>query len=239
MTRLLASVTDGEEAQIVLAGGADIIDVKDPTRGALGALPIDGIRAIVERVARRRPVSATIGDLPSDPLLLADAIRATAATGVDYVKVGFFTTEDLGDCLRAIARLTADSAVVAVLFADRSPPLEALGDLAGAGFAGVMLDTAEKTRGGLTAHLSPQELRRFVDQAGTLGLLCGLAGALRLEDIPALLPLAPDYLGFRGALCAQSQRQNGIDPGRLSAIRRAIPQFARIDDSKFHRSDAT
>lgn len=223
MTRLLASVTDCEEAQIALAGGADIIDVKDPTRGALGALPIDGIRVVVERVAGRRPVSATIGDLPSDPLLLSDAIRATAATGVDYVKVGFFTTENLGDCLQEIARLTGDSAVVAVLFADRSPPLEALAGFADAGFAGVMLDTADKTRGGLTTHLSSHELHRFVDRASALGLLSGLAGALRLDDLPALLPLAPDYLGFRGALCAQFMRQNGIDPGRLSAVRRAIP----------------
>ena len=223
MTRLLASVTDCPEAETAIAAGADIIDLKDPSRGALGALPLDAIRSIVQQVAGRRPVSATIGDLPSDPALMTDAIRATAATGVDYVKAGFFTMEGLSDCLDTIASLTRDSAVVAVLFADRSPPLDDLSGFARAGFAGVMLDTADKARGNLTAHANPAELRRFVDQARSLGLLSGLAGALRIDDIPALLPLAPDYLGFRGALCARAKRHNGMDPDRLGAIRRAIP----------------
>lgn len=223
MTRLLASVTDGVEAEAAIAGGADIIDLKDPGRGALGALPLEVIRRIAEQVAGRRPVSATIGDLPSDPELMADAIRKTAATGVEYVKVGFFTTANLAECLRAIAPLTRDQSVVAVLFADRSPPLDVLARFKSAGFAGVMLDTADKSRGTLTSHANPAELRRFVDQARSLGLLSGLAGALRIDDIPALLPLAPDYLGFRGALCARARRHNGIDPDRLIAIRRAIP----------------
>jgi dihydroneopterin aldolase len=222
MTRLLASVTDCPEAETAIAAGADIIDLKDPSRGALGALPLDAIRSIVQQVAGRRPVSATIGDLPSDPGLMTDAIRATAATRVDYVKVGFFTTENLGDCQRAIAPLSRGRSVVAVLFADLSPPLEDLAGFAGAGFAGVMLDTADKSRGGLTAHASLGDLRAFVDQARALGLLCGLAGALRIDDIPALLGLAPDYLGFRGALCRSDQRQERVDPLRLLAVRRAI-----------------
>ncbi|MBS1202677.1 MAG: hypothetical protein H6R22_1186, partial [Chromatiaceae bacterium] len=130
--------------------------------------------------------------------------------------------ENLGDCQRAIAPLTQDRSVVAVLFADLSPPLEDLAGFAGAGFAGVMLDTADKSRGGLTAHASLGDLRAFVDQARALGLLCGLAGALRIDDIPALLGLAPDYLGFRGALCRSDQRQERVDPLRLLAVRRAI-----------------
>ena len=36
MTRLLVSVRSAEEAEIALAGGADVIDVKEPRRGALG-----------------------------------------------------------------------------------------------------------------------------------------------------------------------------------------------------------
>jgi (5-formylfuran-3-yl)methyl phosphate synthase len=229
MTRLLASVTTPEEAEAAISGGADIIDLKDPWRGVLGALPLNDIRTIVRRVAARRPVSATIGDLPSDPTLLTDAIRRTAATGVDYVKVGFFTTENLGACLGAIATLTPDHAVVAVLFADRSPPLGDLGGFARAGFAGVMLDTADKAGGRLTQHASLAALRCFVNQAKSLGLFAGLAGALRIDDIPALLELAPDYLGFRGALCTEAQRQSNLDPGRLLAVRRAVrPLPARV-----------
>lgn len=226
MTRLLASVTDGVEAEAAIAGGADIIDLKDPGRGALGALPPEVIRRIVQQIAGRRPVSATIGDLPSVPGPITDAIRVTAATGVDYVKVGFFTTENLADCLGAIAPLTRDQSVVAVLFADRSPPLDDLPGFAAAGFAGVMLDTADKSSGGLTTHASLGDLRAFVDQARALGLLCGLAGALRIDDIPALLGLAPDYLGFRGALCRGAHRQERLDPDHLLAVRKALDPLA-------------
>jgi uncharacterized protein (UPF0264 family) len=222
MTRMLASVTDVAEAESAVRAGADIIDVKDPSQGALGAVAIAGIQAIVRCVDGRRPVSATIGDLPANPDLLTGAIREMGATGVDYVKVGFFTNENIDACLAGISALTADQAVVAVLFADRSPPLGDLARFAAAGFVGVMLDTADKVHGGLLEYASPTALRRFVDAARSLGLLTGLAGSLGLGDIPALLPLSPDYLGFRGALCREAQRTQKIDPYRLRSVRQAI-----------------
>ena len=40
MTALLASVRSVAEAELALAGGADVIDLKDPSQGALGALPL-------------------------------------------------------------------------------------------------------------------------------------------------------------------------------------------------------
>lgn len=227
-TRLLASVTNAEEAEAAIAGGADIIDLKDPGRGALGALAITDIRSIVQQIAGRRPVSATIGDLPPDPLLIAEAVRSTAATGVDYVKVGFFTARNLDACLGTIAPIAHQRPAIAVLFADRSPPLADLTAFAGAGFAGVMLDTADKSRGRLTAHASLADLQAFVDHARSLGLLCGLAGSLRLEDLPALLPVAPDYLGFRGGLCAGAERRNRLDPERLQAVRAAIRPHSAV-----------
>ncbi|MGA7981206.1 MAG: (5-formylfuran-3-yl)methyl phosphate synthase [Chromatiaceae bacterium] len=222
MTRLLASVTDLEEAATAIRSGADIIDLKDPSRGALGALPPKVVRAIVKHIAGCLPVSATIGDLPADPMLLAKAIRETAATGVDYVKVGFFTNEKLVACLQGIAELTPHHAIIAVLFADRSPPLQDLVLFASAGFTGVMLDTADKKAGRLLDHASLCRLERFVARARSLSLLTGLAGSLRLEDVPMLLPLSPDYLGFRGALCRKTDRMQRVDADRLAAIRRAV-----------------
>ena len=90
---MLASVTSLEEAELVAAGGADIIDCKDPARGALGALPLAEVAAIRARLPEA-VISATIGDLPADPALLVGSARAMAATGVDYVKVGIFPGGD-------------------------------------------------------------------------------------------------------------------------------------------------
>lgn len=228
-TRLLASVTGPQEAELAIRGGADLVDLKDPARGALGALPIPTIRTILDRVNRRAQTSATIGDLPADSSLVLDAIRTTAATGVDYVKVGFFSEGHVRACLPVVADVAQQTnhgaGIVAVLFADRSPPIGDLTRFANAGCAGVMLDTAEKGVKCLRDYLPTETLAAFVRQAQDLGMLCGLAGSLRLGDISVLLRLGPDYLGFRGALCASSQRTGTLEPARLRAVRDAIEDW--------------
>ena len=60
-----------------------------------------------------------------------------------------------------------------------------------------------------------------------LGLTAGLAGSLEAPDIPRLLPFAPDFLGFRGALCGGKGRTDGIDPAALAQIRALIPEEGR------------
>lgn len=222
MTQMLASVVDHLEMEIAITAGADIIDLKNPRAGALGALPMELIHSLTARCAGRCPVSATVGDLPADPAQLTTAIHRTADSGMDYIKVGFFSNDNLSECLRAIARLAANHALVAVLFADREPALQRLGEFAAAGFRGIMLDTAGKGGGGLLDHIGLQRLEGFVAEARALGMLSGLAGSLRLEQISHLLPLAPDYLGFRGALCERSERTAGIAPRRLREIRHAL-----------------
>jgi dihydroneopterin aldolase len=221
---MLASITNRQELDLAIEAGVDIIDLKNPHSGALGALPMETIRNLVARCAGRCPVSATVGDLPADPQRLTQAIRRTAECGVGYVKVGFFSSESLDQCLQAIAALTASHDVVAVLFADRQPPLEKLHAFAEAGFRGVMLDTAGKGGGGLLDHIGLSRLEAFVDKVRALNMLSGLAGSLRLDDIPHLQPLLPDYLGFRGALCEGSTRTATIAPQRLREIHDALAQ---------------
>ena len=222
MTQFLASIGHLGELPAVLEGGADLIDVKDPAAGALGAAPLSAIRSIVATVGGRRPVSATLGDLPMTPAVLAEAARRTAAAGVDFVKIGFFPDGDHAACTTSLRPIAAQgAALVAVLFADRTPDFALLELLAEAGFAGAMLDTAEKACGTLLDHMSVPQLQDFISRARELGLMTGLAGSLRLEHISVLTTLDPDYLGFRGALCAGG-RTNHIDPHRVVAVRHAL-----------------
>lgn len=221
VTRFLASVCDRQEAEIALDNGADIIDLKDPAKGALGAVDLPVLQEVIRYVDQRRPVSTTIGDQPLAAQPVSAAVHERAATGVDFVKLGLFPQGDLEGTLAALALQTRHRhALVAVMFADLDPDFGLLPRLAHAGFAGVMLDTANKQAGGLSVHLDHQQLATFVAQAQALNLFCGLAGSLRLDDIPALLVLRPDYLGFRGALC------NGGRTGTLDA--RAIQHIARL-----------
>jgi len=223
MTRMLASVTGPAEAEIVLAGGADIIDLKDPARGALGAVDAATVRATVAAVADRRPVSAVTGDLPMEPGTIRAAVEAVAATGVEFVKLGVFPGADPAGTIRALAPLARSVRLVAVLFADLAPDLGLLPVLAGAGFAGAMVDTARKGGGGLLDHMKLPALGRFVASCREHGLMCGLAGALEPPDIPRLLLLGPDLLGFRGALC-EGGRNGPVDPARVALVRGLIPR---------------
>jgi len=103
MTLFLASVRDPAEAELALGAGADIVDLKDPGEGALGALSPDAIADCVSLVAGRAPVSATIGDRPLEGEAVRAAVLATAALGVDYIKLGLFPGRDPK---RALNRLT-------------------------------------------------------------------------------------------------------------------------------------
>ena len=227
MSAMLASVRTREEALLALEGGADLIDLKDPARGALGALDSATARTIVTTIAGRAPVSATIGDFPSmDPAEILAAAQRTADTGVDVVKVGFFPALSQAACARAMAPLARGLPVVAVLFADLSRDPALVETLAECGFAGAMLDTAGKKSSSLLGHLDLATLGAFVQRVRGCGMFAGLAGSLREQDISALLALDPDYLGFRGALCAGGQRGGALDPAAFARIRAAIPRAA-------------
>lgn len=222
MTGMLASVATLAEALLVAEAGVDIIDLKNPRAGALGALPVEDVAGIVAALEGRWPVSATVGDLPMEPTVVVPAVEAMAATGVDYVKIGFFPGGDWPAVIRGLQPLAARGVrLVAVLFGDHGPELRWVATLAGAGFAGAMLDTADKAKGSLRQVCEPGYLREFVAETRRLGLLCGLAGSLRAEDVASLRAFGPDYLGFRGALCG-GDRTGRLDPEAVQFLRSSV-----------------
>ena len=224
MTGFLASVSSVDEAQLVRSLGADVIDLKDPRRGALGALDEDSVRAIATLVDDGATLSATIGDLPAYAAELESAVIGMRACGVDIVKVGVFEKTISPFMLSVLGRLTGRNIrIVLVFFAEFYSPDIDFQRLRGTGIMGVMLDTCDKSNGNLRNKLDDGTLAEFVHKARRAGLITGLAGSLTTEDIPPLLRINPDYLGFRGALCKQRQRNKQIDATEVSAIRKLIP----------------
>jgi uncharacterized protein (UPF0264 family) len=223
-TGMLASVTTCAEAMIALEGGADIIDLKNPALGALGALDDITIRTSVAAVAGRVPVSATVGDLVEmEAGQISRAVGHMAENGVDYVKVGFFPGPTSAACLNALsAHAGRGIRLVAVLFGDLGYESFHVPDFAAAGFAGIMLDTAIKGGGSIRSRIADSRLAEFVAEAQGSGLLAGLAGSLAITDIAPLIALRPDYLGFRGALCAGGIRTGGLDAAAFARVRSAI-----------------
>ena len=223
MTGMLASINSIEEAMLVLDVQVDIIDLKQPALGALGALDNQLVREIVQQIDGQCPVSATVGDLPMDPETVINAVIAMVATGVDYIKIGFFPGGNWVGTISELARLTQQGhQLIAVLFADTHPDFNIISFLAENGFTGVMLDTMNKQKGSLSTVMSKSDINDFVLRAKTHDLLCGLAGSLKETDISELQTLQPDYLGFRGALCNKQQRTSLLDKQALITIKQAL-----------------
>jgi uncharacterized protein (UPF0264 family) len=244
MTGMLASVNSIEEALQALNANVDIIDLKQPALGALGALETDLVKAIVDEINSRCPVSATIGDLPMQPEPVYQAVKTMAATGVDYVKIGIFPGGDWQKTFEKLAALTQATNLIAVLFADAQPDFSVIDMLKAAGFKGVMLDTMDKSRGSLTQIMTKTDIARFIGLAKDRALLCGLAGSLRMADVAELMPYQPDYLGFRGALCVDHQRTAQLNRSSIMQIKQAIEYHQNsileeriliVDDSEINR----
>jgi len=213
--KLLVSVRTPAEALTAAAHGADFIDLKEPGAGALGGLPEADIRAIVAALrgaGHRLPISATVGDWAmADRAAILARVAAVAACGVDIVKVGILAEPGAGPVLRALGACAAT--VVPVFIADQPLDAELVALALAQPFPGVM---------------AVGELGAFVRQVQSAGREVGLAGALRLADLPALLALAPDFAGFRSAVC-DGDRASALSAPRLAqlvAAVRAIEQAA-------------
>ncbi len=227
--RALVSVRDVAEALQAAAAGVDTIDLKDPADGALGGLPLPVIAEIVAALRVNAPaasISATVGDWPAQArALILRRVDRVAACGVDQVKVGI----DLHDPDAACALIDALAAQVAatgrdivpVLIADHGVAPACVDAVRRGCFAAVMLDTADKRGGSLLQRRASAELVALIEALRGSGARVGLAGALMPSDIPALRRLAPDYAGFRSAVCA-GDRRLGLDAGRLRDLLAAL-----------------
>ncbi len=222
MPQLLISVTSVVEAKLAMPY-AGIIDLKNPHQGALGALPLEIIGQVVQFVNRQKIVSATIGDLPMDTHKDAEqilaAVKAMQATGVDFVKIGFFASENYQACLDALAPLVESGVkLIAVLFAEKNYPEDLIENICQAGFVGVMLDTAVKNGQTLFDHYAPQKRVAFIHQSQEKGLKVGVAGSLNQSHWVAVNNLNPDYVGFRGGVCEAQNRTFSLSEEKMQAL---------------------
>jgi (5-formylfuran-3-yl)methyl phosphate synthase len=236
--KLLVSVVDDAEARLAVAGGVDVVDVKNPAEGSLGA----PAPAVIEQVRRvlptELPLSVAIGDLPSLPGTAALAALGAARSGAAYVKIGLWgssTTEEAVAVLRAArAAVDGEAAVVAVTYADAArvpsrplPPRLLVEAARLAGVAGCLIDTCVKGDGrGLLSWLAADELAEIVAEAHDADLEMGLAGELRAEDLPAIRASGADIAGVRSAACLDGRRTAPIDPERIALLRAVCAQEA-------------
>lgn len=228
--KLLISPINAEEAISALNGGADIIDVKNPKEGSLGANFPWVIREVKEAIASKKPISATLGDFNYKPGTAALAACGAATSGANYVKVGLYdiqTEEQAYDVLSAIAETAANMdkppKVVACAYSDykriNSIAPSLLPEVgARAGIDLVMVDTGVKDGASTFDFMSEEELTDFVNKAHELGLETAIAGSLKFDDIPLLKRINPDIIGVRGMVCG-GDRSTSIRPELVEELK--------------------
>ena len=225
--KLLISPINENEALEAIAGGADIIDVKNPQEGALGANFPWVIKKIREITPKKTQVSCTLGDVPNLPGSVSLAALGAASLGVDYIKLGLCGFKSPQEAIyllqmvnKAAKEYNPKIKVVAAGYADAErigaiDPLE-IPEIASKAQVDIsMLDTAIKDGKTLFDFLTVEKLAKFVELSHDFGLEVALAGSLRKEDLPAVYFLGADVAGLRGAACTNSDRSRGQMTSKL------------------------
>jgi uncharacterized protein (UPF0264 family) len=251
---LLVSVRNVAEAESALAGGCDILDLKEPARGSLGMPDAATVAAVVARVedsGLRVPISLALGEssewnsvrsIPSPPTRISYLKLGTAALGngpgwiarLDNVRRRF----DSSACPTAGRGETASDRQslarnwIAVAYADweaaNGPAPEQVIEMASQeGWAGVLIDTFVKGKPGLFDWLTVRRLASLARRVRSQRLMLALAGKLQLEDVSRLLSIRPDIVGIRSAACRAGVRTDEIEVEAVRNFRLAL----RVDES--------
>ncbi len=219
--KLLISPMTEQEALEAIAGGADIIDVKNPKEGSLGANFPWVIRKIKQITPKPIEVSCTLGEVGNFPGSVSLAALGAASLGVDYIKVGLYgikTPQEAVFLLQYVSRAAKECnpkikvAVAGYADAEKIGALDPMliPDIAHKAKVEVaMIDTSVKDGKNLFDHLSTDALKKFVDSSHAFGLEVALAGSLRKQDLPIVYGLGADIAGLRGAACTNSNRDTG------------------------------
>jgi uncharacterized protein (UPF0264 family) len=233
--RLLVSVRNAFEAVTALEAGADVIDVKEPDRGALGAADFDTIAAVVAAIDGRAPVTAALGELAE---VRADSFRKSLSAlpaGVSLFKFGLAGCGEMQQWQTlwetAIAGIQTSATglaaqPVAVVYADwraaRAPAPNLVLDAAVAAAAPVLLvDTFNKTAGNLFDHWPVDDLRDFISRVHEANLAIVLAGSLTGRAFADAVALGANLVAVRGAAC-EAGRQGNVSPDRVQSLKQAI-----------------
>jgi (5-formylfuran-3-yl)methyl phosphate synthase len=239
LVQLLVSVRSPDEVAPAVAGGADIVDAKEPTRGSLGSVSPDILAGIAAVVPPESEFSIALGDVRqrSDVARTLGRVNVGGRSGVVYLKLGFSGVDSpmrieqlIADAVRCAERIIPTPLIVPVAYADSERastigPTLLLRVAADAGAAGVLLDTHRKDGKALLHWCDARTLALWVAEARRRGLLAALAGGLGALDIPSIRRIGPDVVGVRGAAC-EGGRLGRVSSRRVRELRAALTEVS-------------
>lgn len=229
---LLVSVRDAVEAAEAVAGGAAIVDVKEPLNGPLGAASARVAADVAAAVDGRARWTLACGELARGADAVAVVHRALAALprGVDLPAAakagpaGLGTTAWRGGFAGFAAALPSDVEAIAVAYADwrkaaAPAPLEIVAAAADAGCRTLLIDTFDKSATGVVADA---DLPAWIAAARAKGMAVAVAGRLEQADVPRVIACGADVVAVRSAAC-RGGRLGRVDRLLVAALAAAIP----------------
>lgn len=235
---LLISPINTDEAQEAIEGGADIIDVKNPKEGSLGANFPWVIKSVRELTPDHLLVSATLGDVPYKPGTVSLAAAGAVVSGADYIKVGLYGTKNysqavevMENVVKTVKGFSDDILVVASGYADAHrvgavDPMEIPRVAADSGADLAMVDTAVKDGKTLFDFMDEDALAKFTGESHDYGLKNALAGSVKENQLELLHDLGCDVVGIRGAACTGGDRNKGtINGSAVARLKELVRNF--------------
>ena len=238
---LLVSVRTAVEARAAIAGGADIIDVKEPAAGPLGAAAAAQALAIGRAIAGRRPWTLACGELAAGPQTATARVRRiVAGCGERVPRPAAAKAGPAGLDLRGWTRrftafqkaLPEGVEPIAVAYADwRRADAPAPGKIieaaAAAGCCMLLIDTFDKRGPGLLAG-GRDHVAGWLAAARARGLAVAVAGRVGPDDVPTIVALGAAVVAVRGCVC-RGGRRGPVDRRLVAAVGRLWVRADRLE----------
>lgn len=230
--KLLVSVRNADEAKLAVEGGAHLIDVKEPSRGALGRASVETWRSVRATVPGPIPVSVALGEIFEVAELAS--IKDEDYDGIAFRKIGLAGAraswrEDLAGLLEASRR---GPRWVAVAYSDwtiaEAPDPDSIVEwaLGEPSCAGLLIDTWEKPS--CRRVNKTGEWRARLARVRSSGKMITLAGGIDRRAIADLQSLNPHFFGVRGAACEGSCRLATLTKRGVAAL---VEQLAKSSEA--------
>ncbi len=235
--KLLVSVRSPQEATAALEGGADIVDVKEPARGPLGAAGPGMIAEVTELVRERSSatvVSAALGEVGEfvptcPPLVLQKSQPDLVKSGLSGLRGGAVSWQQAWHAFRKQCYVRPGVQWVAVSYADHersgSPsPVSVFEEGHRMDCPVLLIDTFQKDGTTLIDWLSAQKLNQLRQMTRAADMKLALAGQITATVLPQVLAVDPDIVAVRGAVCESGDRGAAVNSERVRELATALHQ---------------
>lgn len=227
---LLVSVRSVAEAAAAVAGGAAIIDVKEPAHGPLGAAEPELTAAIAAAVGDT-PWTLACGELAPgidrggvhvQRVLDAGGPRMRRPAAVKAGPAGLAAAAWRRAFERFAASLPVGVEPVAVAYADHrradaADPAEIFRAAADAGAGLALIDTFDKAGPGIMSLAGLAGIRSWQRLTAALGLRLAVAGRLTVAEVAELAGAGAWVVGVRAAACG-GLRSGRVDAGHVAQL---------------------